>query len=644
MATGARAFQRSSAVETLAAILNDEPEPIDKRRPDLPAPLRWIIERCLAKSPADRYSATRDLARDLLGIRQHLGDISPPTAAAASRRVPFWSACAAVVAAGIAYALLRAPRPAGNPEFRRLTFRNGLVARALFVPRSNSILYAASWDREPLGTFLTLPEAKGADRRIDAPVQLPLAYSADGSQVLVLLGISRASLNPIGKLAWWPALGGQARLILDGASWADWARIGHFFAVVRTVGDERVLEIRDETGGAARPVFHTAGAISWVRISPDERRVAFIHHRSRFDDSGEVRIVQVDGSDSHAVSPTFESVAGLAWSGLKDEIWFTAAKESIYSTSLWTTTAGGRLQCAYSFPDYLQLQDVSGDQCLLTSETGDTKLLVRRAAAAAAELSWLGSSMVTDLSHDGKSVLFIDGTADQNSLGTWVRPLDGGEAVRVADGQFASFSPSDQEVVTTTPGRSSPAQVVLVSLGSGSARTLTTEKVVHSFPAFLGPETVLFGRAMNGRNEIWEVPSDGGSERRVVAGCDKPAGSPSGREFLCIGGERDNVLFVSPRIPGQEPVLRRVYELPSGARFVYARWSSTGQRIYLVTTLRRIVTIDAGRGSVVGDDPVSLGESIRADSLLGAALSGDAALQAFSVSHLGSQLYLFKGR
>ena len=34
-------------------------------QPEAPAPLRWIVERCLAKDPEERYASTRDLARDL---------------------------------------------------------------------------------------------------------------------------------------------------------------------------------------------------------------------------------------------------------------------------------------------------------------------------------------------------------------------------------------------------------------------------------------------------------------------------------------------------------------------------------------------------------------------------------------------------
>ena len=48
--------------DTLGAILNSEPEPIAQLNPEVPAPLRWIAERCLAKDPDHRYASTTDLA------------------------------------------------------------------------------------------------------------------------------------------------------------------------------------------------------------------------------------------------------------------------------------------------------------------------------------------------------------------------------------------------------------------------------------------------------------------------------------------------------------------------------------------------------------------------------------------------------
>src|SRR5215471_2701059 len=76
MTTGKRAFQRATGVETMSAIIREEPEPVARVNPRAPAPLRWIVERCLAKDPDERYASTRDLARDLRSIRDHLSEAS----------------------------------------------------------------------------------------------------------------------------------------------------------------------------------------------------------------------------------------------------------------------------------------------------------------------------------------------------------------------------------------------------------------------------------------------------------------------------------------------------------------------------------------------------------------------------------------
>jgi predicted ATPase len=74
MVTGSHAFQRSTPAETLAAILGEQAEPIGAHNPEVPAPLCWAIERCLAKEPEKRYVSTRDLARELATIRDRLSE------------------------------------------------------------------------------------------------------------------------------------------------------------------------------------------------------------------------------------------------------------------------------------------------------------------------------------------------------------------------------------------------------------------------------------------------------------------------------------------------------------------------------------------------------------------------------------------
>ncbi len=80
LATGRRAFERPSPVETLSAIIRDEPEPLSALAPRLPAPVRWVVERCLAKDPEERYASTRDLAREWKQLQRNADALATDTA------------------------------------------------------------------------------------------------------------------------------------------------------------------------------------------------------------------------------------------------------------------------------------------------------------------------------------------------------------------------------------------------------------------------------------------------------------------------------------------------------------------------------------------------------------------------------------
>jgi len=65
MLSGKRAFDRPTPVETLAAVIRDEPAPLASLRPGIPPRLERVVSSCLAKRPEDRFVSTRELATAL---------------------------------------------------------------------------------------------------------------------------------------------------------------------------------------------------------------------------------------------------------------------------------------------------------------------------------------------------------------------------------------------------------------------------------------------------------------------------------------------------------------------------------------------------------------------------------------------------
>jgi len=130
LATGRRAFARPTSVQTLSAILESEPTPLQELNPTFPVSARWIVERCLAKRPADRYASTADLAHDLRDVRDHFGEATSVTRTSSIRQ---WAA---------------------SPRVRRRGLVAGTVLLALFglfaVPPVNDLARSAlGWYRLP---------------------------------------------------------------------------------------------------------------------------------------------------------------------------------------------------------------------------------------------------------------------------------------------------------------------------------------------------------------------------------------------------------------------------------------------------------------------------------------------------------------
>ena len=63
--TGQRAFSGNTLVETLQAVVHDQPLPIIERNPDIDLNLSLIIEHCLEKDQHRRYATMMQLANDL---------------------------------------------------------------------------------------------------------------------------------------------------------------------------------------------------------------------------------------------------------------------------------------------------------------------------------------------------------------------------------------------------------------------------------------------------------------------------------------------------------------------------------------------------------------------------------------------------
>ena len=484
MATGKRAFSREKVVDTLSAILHEEPEAVTALRPDAPLALKWVLDRCLAKEPDERYASTRDLARDLATLRDHVtgSGVSRPAAVRPGKRraIPL---PAALIAAGIvgalaAFLLLRTSlerKP--PPSWRQISFRQGTVRSARFSPDGQTVVYTAAWSGLPLEVFAVRPGSPESRSlgRLDAN---ELAVSSTGEMALIVKNQYLGLFPGVGTLARMPFEGGSSpRETLEGVSFADWSPDGTAMAVVRESGGIQRLEYP-----VGKVLHETGGWLSHPRVSPDGLRVAFLDHPIQGDDRGTIVIADRGGRKTTGAT-VWSSAWGLAWQPHGKEAWFTAVKTGA-QREIRAFSLSGKERLVARGPVTLTLHDISRDgSVLLAHDTIHFGILgLPPGGTREADLSWLDNPVIGDISRDGRKLLFVEvGEGGGEGYSVYVRGTDGSPAVRLGSGHVPTFSPDGKWVVA---GNLLTGQLTLLPTGPGEPVTVTQDRLEHSYAVF----------------------------------------------------------------------------------------------------------------------------------------------------------------
>src|SRR5271170_2111504 len=225
MFTGKRAFKRDSSVETLNAILKEEPEELQEIAPSLSPGLDRVVRHCLEKNPAQRFQSASDIAFDLETISNQSGTGSRLRAVTEERR-SYWKQAAAALVVLLAlagtYFAARNHAPALTPHFHQLTFQRGSIYGAKFAPDGQSILYSAAWNGAAKEQIYTTRTDALMSRPIDLMDSEVLSISSKGE--MAIRQKSESSAIPKGMLAVVPLTGGAPRELLGDVLQASWSR------------------------------------------------------------------------------------------------------------------------------------------------------------------------------------------------------------------------------------------------------------------------------------------------------------------------------------------------------------------------------------------------------------------------------------
>jgi eukaryotic-like serine/threonine-protein kinase len=193
MLSGARAFRRDTAAETMTAVLKDDPPELSDPGRVVSSALERIVRRCLEKNPEQRFQSARDLSFALSALSgtetNALG-----RAAAAPRRIPlllwFSVALALAAVAAVTWLVARRPLPTTRMQFAlavpdEMSISHMALSRdgsmLVFVsPEENSALPMLYVQRVGSSSVTLLPGTQGASYPFWSPDGVYVGFFANG--------------------------------------------------------------------------------------------------------------------------------------------------------------------------------------------------------------------------------------------------------------------------------------------------------------------------------------------------------------------------------------------------------------------------------------------------------------------------------
>ena len=481
MLTGRRAFRGETEVDTITAVLREDPPEANLEEVSVPVSFQQIVRHCLEKEPENRFQSARDLAFALDTLASTSGERTSRFKIPRSRaKVVPWAIAGVLLVATLLLLGNQWRLKPISPSYRRLTFEEGTVYSARFGADYQAIVFSAAWNGRPLQLFTTV-----GDSLLTQPLNVSdaslLAISRTGELAVTLHGTHAAHLETEGgTLARTPLAGSSPREILENVPWADWDANGELAVVHHAEGRDRIEY------PIGHVLFQSGGWVSHLRVSPLGDKIGFIDHPVLWDDGGTVCTIDLSGHLT-VLSPEWESEDGLAWSSDGKEIWFTAAEKG-YNRDLRAVNLSGRVRKILDLPSGMTLQDVAPDGRVLVSLDEERVALATTARdGKPVDLSWRDWSIAKDISKDGQSILFEDASEVSGPhYSVAIRRIDGSSPVKLGEGSAGGLSPDGKWAISILSG--TPGRITLFPVGPGQPRTIPApglEKIHNGSAHFL---------------------------------------------------------------------------------------------------------------------------------------------------------------
>ncbi|HSQ32335.1 MAG TPA: protein kinase [Gemmatimonadaceae bacterium] len=591
MLAGSSPFAGRPLQQMLAAHVNEQPEPLLKRRPAVPPALAALVMKCLEKRAGDRPQSANELLAALDAISTPSGGMEPTSArlpaARRSRVAPLTIAVAVAILAiaGVSFFLtLRRAQPVAlRPG--RVTAVATSAALEMSPAISPDGKFVAFMRGTP-GSFRIMVRQITGERSVVVSGELASGsheyprWSPDGSQI---------AFEANGAAYVVPATGGAPKLLVPPSAGTSivsptWSPDGSQLAYA----DDRGLWIRNAAGGDPKELV-AGGLIHSLAWSPDGRQLAYVNgNRPGLDNqsSAPIWVASVATGARHQVAPP-------NWINLSPT-WLLDSRALLYISNRDGT------------PDVYQ-QAIGGDG----SARGAAQRLTTGLGARTISLSADGRRLAYDAVRNQSNLWAIDIPASGPAGSVPTRQITS-ESQRIEgfalshDGQWLTFDSN----------RNGNFDIYKVRIDGGEPIQVSTNPANDFDPSWSTDDRrLLFHSARGGVRQIYSIAIDGTDERQLTHtpyNLLMPDLSPDGKHIVAyvIDGSKSeatlqeyDVLF-SEDASGQWSSVRRL--TPNDEAAGWARWSPDGRWIAYVNAPPsegrvRIISSSGGASRLVYD-------------------------------------------
>jgi eukaryotic-like serine/threonine-protein kinase len=603
MLTGRQAFGGESVSETLAAVLNSEPD-WSRLPAGTPMRVRLPLQRCLQKDPKQRL---RDIGDARIALDEVLSGAPDPslTGAAAPiagrwrRALPWVLASAASVAAlALAFVLIatvNAPPASGPLIWKQLTFSTEHKKGPIITDGTRLFFQSQDGPVE-----MSVNGGPVAPLRASISGMTMVSISPDGSEMLAL----KRDLNDEtfrGSLWSVPVLGGYPRMLGNQtARGAEWSADGRSIVYA----DLTSVLVGDENGANLRKVWNAPGEVYTPHFSPDARQICV----TVIENGKPPRIWQLnsDGSSAHPLDLDWREDAEQ-----RDGEWTPDGKRFVFLSprsgqvhiydvyevirppwfAFWKKTYAARLTEGQI--------DVLG---VTPSRDGAGLFTVGETAQGAME-EWdpaqkrfkpfLGGLAASEfvISPDKKWMVYVD--YPQHHL--WRSRLDGSEKFQLTDiySIMPRWSPDSKKIVF-----SDWSQIYLISADGGTPESLIPNPNEEVWPAWTpdGKSIAFNDYPIPGQFIGIKLLDLATRKISVMPGSEgfyMPTWSPDGKYMVAVGQSPSRLVLYSAK----DRSWKTLRAFDSG--FLWA-WSNDSRFLYLQNNA------DAGQEQVRGFDRLTV--------------------------------------